>query len=183
MSNLNSIGKNYINAVSDIKPYKSQFLALSKNLFPGSKKYNKYPEAQKLFDYVRNNVKVQTFNTKKEELISNNDMRGLIELLSEKPGELLRRLDMIIRKGSDDDIEYLCTKMLQIKLNPKLIIQVRKWIRYREDRDLDNRVIMVKGKGVIIDKKIQGLDSYKVKIVQKTLKKVFAKHLENKKLF
>ena len=55
MAALNTIAsKDVKNVFGDMKPNKSQWLALSKNLFPGSSKFNKFSAAQGVFDFLRN---------------------------------------------------------------------------------------------------------------------------------
>ena len=148
------------NILNDMKPKKSKWIALSKNLFPGSKKFDKFTNAQSIFHIIRNSKKIITFNSITEDLISARDIPTLINHLSSKPGELMRRLDMIIRNSNDLEIWMLQHKLLSLTLSPKLMLQVKYWIKYRTDNSLQQRVFNVKGTPVIItDKPLEKLEN------------------------
>ena len=185
MTSLNRIAKrDLVNVFGDIKPYKSQWIGVSKNLNPGSKKFNKFPDAQAIFDFLRNNGKVKTFNTITQDLIKNKNWKELSKHLSKKPGELLRSLDMIIRNSNKDEIRYLITVLEEIKLNPKLVIQVRKWLAFRTENSLTSRTFKVKGKPVTVDNKpLDKLKTKRTMKVVKALRGIMVKHLVGKDLF
>jgi len=185
MNSLNKISKNNIvNVYGEMRPYKSQWLSLSKNLFPGSKKFNKFPYAQNLFDNLRNNTKIETFNTITEKYIREKNFSDLITHLSEKPGELLRRLDMIIRCSDKREIKHLIKTITRIDLNPKLIIQVMKWLEYRIDNDFSMRTFNVKGKPISVENKpLKKLKKKRTKKIIKSLRSNIVKHLRGKDLF
>jgi len=154
MNSLNKLARKDINnTFGDMKPYKSQWLSVSKNLFPSSKKFNRYSDAQELFNILRNNKKVETFNSTTQKLISEKNYIELAGHLSHKPGELLRNLDMIIRNINKGSFDTLVNIIKDIKLNPKLILQVKKWIEYRKDNELSERIFNIKGKMKTIDNK------------------------------
>ena len=185
MTSINKIAKRDIkNVFGDIKPYKSQWLSLSKNLFPGSKKFNRYPNAQGIFDYLRNGGNIETFNTVTQRLISEGKMLELTKHLSAKPGELLRSLDMIIRNSSKIEIDNIVSILENIKLNPKLLIQVRKWLEYRTQTAFTERTFKVKGKPVTIDNKpLTELKTKRTMKVVNALRTVMVKSLVGKELF
>jgi len=185
MSNLNKIAeKNIANVFGEMRPYKSQWLSLSKNLFPGSKKFSNFYCAQTLFDNLRNNTKIETFNTITEKYIRDKNFSGLAVHLSEKPGELLRNMDMIIRNSNKSEIAYLIDIIKSIKLNPKLIIQVMKWLEYRIDNDFSLRTFNVKGKPVTIENKpLKKLKKKRTKNVTESLRDNVVNHLRGKDLF
>jgi hypothetical protein len=185
MMNLNLLAnKNMANLYGDMKPYKSQWLSVSKNLFPGSKKFKKYSSAQGIFDYIRNGGNIATFNSITQQLIKDKDYIKLAEHLSHKPGELLRSLDMIIRnmdKGSGDKLAIIINNT---EFNPKLIIQVRKWLGFRINNGFENRTFNVKGKPVTLeDKPLKPLKKKRTKKVIKALRDKLIKALEGKELF
>lgn len=185
MASLNRIvKKDTRNAFGDMKPYKSQWLSVSKNLFPGSAKFAKFDRAQGIFDVLRNGGNIETFNSITQALISENNYGAVATHLSKKPGELLRSLDMIIRKGSKDDIKVLVRVLEEIKLNPKLVIQVKKWLEYRTSHSFEERIFNVKGKPVsVLDKPLEELKIKRTMKVVKALNKSIVAHLEGKTLF
>ena len=183
MMTLNTLfNKNEINLYSDMKPYKSQWLSVSRNLFPGSKKFNRYSGAQRSFDYIRNGCNLETFNSITQKLIET-DIHALILHLSKKPGELLRRLDMIIRKGNKEDAKVLCKVLKDIKINSKLIIQVRKWLEFRINNGFESRTFNIKGKAKTINKPIKQLKEKRTKKVIKVLRDKLIENLKGKELF
>jgi len=186
MSSLDNIIKNgdIKNVFGDMKPNKSLWLSLSKNLFPGSAKFSKYSNAQGVFDYIRNGGNVKTFNTITQELISNMEFGALAQHLSKRPGELLRSLDMIIRYSSKDEVKILTEVVKNIKLNPKLVIQVKKWLEYRTVTSFTERVFNVRGKPVSIeDKPLKELRTKRTMKVVQALNEVLKASLVGKGLF
>lgn len=185
MASLNRISKRDVkNTFGDMKPYKSQWLSVSKNLNPGSAKFNRFSDAQGIFDYLRNGGNVETFNAVTQDLIKNKNWKELTKHLSKKPGELLRSLDMIIRNSNKNEVLYLISVLDEIKLNPKLITQVKKWLEYRTENALTSRTFKVKGKPVTVDNK--PLDTLKTKRTMKVvqaLRGIMVRHLEGKTLF
>lgn len=185
MASLNRIAKRDIkNTFGDMKPYKSQWLAVSKNLFPGSAKFAKFDKAQGVFDFLRNGGKVETFNTITQALILDGDYGALVTHLAQKPGELLRSLDMIIRKGSKTELAVLVNELEGITLNPKLVIQVKKWLEYRTEHSFSERVFKVKGKPVTVDNKpLDELKTKRTMRVVEALNEAIIAHLKGKTLF
>lgn len=171
-------------AFGDMKPYKSQWLAVATNLFPGSSKFARFATAQGLFDYLRNGGNVETFNTKTEALIAAGDMIGLAKHLKGKPGELMRRLDMIIRNLEKGQADELVDILNGVTLNPKLVTQVRKWLAYRTETSFEDRTFKVKGKPVTVQgKSLAKLKSKRTMKVVQALRGVIVRHLEGKDLF
>ena len=185
MSALNIIAKKDLKETfGEMKPYKSQWIALSRNLFPGAKKFKKFPNAQIIFDSLRDKAKVETFNGITQRLIMEKDYFVLSSHLSKKPGEFLRNLDMIIRKIEHKDFNEVLLTLEKIKLNPKLVIQVKKWISYRKNKSFSERIFNIKGKPVsITNKPLEKLDEERANKVVKTLRNVLIKHLSGKELF
>jgi hypothetical protein len=185
MSNLDKVASNNIaNAFGDIKPKKSQWLALSRNLFPGSKKFSKFMHAQGVFNVLRNGGNIETYNTITQRLIAVGDMLELTKHLASRPGELLRSLDMIIRKAEKEQIDGIVDIISNLKLNPKLIIQVKKWLEYRTGHAFEERVFNVKGKPVTVDNKpLKELKTKRTMKVVEALNEVIMAHLKGKDLF
>ena len=82
--------------------HREQFLRLGEIVHPGSEKYRKqFPYAACLYDVLRNE-KVSSYYGKVDAAITNGDTKELIRLLSSRPGEFARRLDMLLRKNVVD---------------------------------------------------------------------------------
>ena len=185
MSALDRIAKKDIkNVYGDIKPNKSLWLAMSRNLFPGSVKFSKFPNAQGMFNILRNGGTIETFNSVTQKLILEGNMLNLTRHLANKPGELLRSLDMIIRNSNKIQIDSIVDIIKDIKLNPKLVIQVKKWLVYRTENALEERVFNIKGKPVVVDNKPLGeLKTKRTMKIVKALNEVIITHLKGKELF
>ena len=171
------------NLIGDMKPYKSQWLGVATNLHPGSAKFNRYERAQQVFEYFRNGGNIITFNSKTQALINEGDYKGLVIHLANKPGELLRSLDMIIRKGDKEARETLVNVLVETKLNPKLTIQVRKWLEYRIENGFNERTFNIKGKPKTVEKSLEPLKEKRTKKVTKALRQTVVNHLVGKDLF
>ena len=176
--------KSMINLFGDMKPYKSQWLGVATNIHPGSKKFRKFNSAQQIFDYIRNGGSLETFNSKTQKLIDEDNIDELIEHLSKRPGELLRSLDMIIRKGDKQSSKKLANIIEKTDINPKLSIQVRKWLEYRIGNEISERTFNIKGKAkTITDKELPALKEKRTKRVIKTLRTKMIDFLRGKELF
>ena len=177
-------GMDFLSAYSDIYPRRALWIAMGKNLFPASKKFARYKNAQKLFSVLRNREKYQTYNGEKEKLIKEGNILYLIDHLAKKPGELLRSLDTVIRKATSEEITYLIKTLTQIELNPKLIVHVMKWLEYRSEHGFDERVFNVRSKAVLVDHKpLYPLEKKDTKRVIETLREILKRMLKGKKLF
>lgn len=185
MMNLNTLAvKHMAGLFGDMRPYKSQWLSVSRNLFPGSKKFRKFSSAQQIFDYIRNGGNLATFNTITADLIEKGKYSDLIEHLSNKPGELLRSLDMIARKADKKDIDLLVSYIESSNLNPKLVIQVRKWLEYRTEHAFSERTFNVKGKPkTVTNKSVPKLKTKRTLKVTNALRAKLIEHLKGKELF
>lgn len=180
MSALNELDLD--SAINDMKPKKRTWLSIGQNIHPGSTKYKKFSTTQQIFDILRNK-KYVTFNTKLQYLINNNDMLALTELLTKKPGELLRRLDLIIRKSNDTEFNSIIEIISSVKLNPKLILNLRKYLKHRTLNDIDTRIFNLGSKIVSVqDKGLDKLDKTKVKRINEILNDKLTEHLKSKSL-
>lgn len=180
MKTLNSL--RISDSIQEMKSRKSQFLSLSKNLYPGSLKFKKYNNAQNLFNHFRNTKTLITFNSVTESLILNKDFKTLSKHLSEKPGEYIRTIDLMIR--SSEDISFILEDLRKMKLNTKLVIQIRKYLLSRISIS-ESRVINIKGKFKILEKEkiLKPLEEKKVLLINEVLKEHIISNLMNKQLF
>lgn len=185
MRELNRIGKKNIEeSFSEMKSKKSLWLGLSMNLFPGAKMFNKFPTSQQLFYLLRNKIKVETFNSKRTLLIKDGNYAELTQLLSLKPGLLLRDIDMIIRKSSEEDFIHVLNILKKVDFNIKLAISVSKWIEYRTSHKIVERIFKIKGKRYEQKRKhLEVLSEKRTVEVIKILEEKIKNSLKNKELF
>lgn len=168
----------------EMKRYRSQWLKVANQIHPNSAKNKKYRNAFVYFDLVRNIKGVPTFNSTKVKLINDFLYKEYIDLMCTRPGELLRTMDYIIRTIPKKEIDYLVEKVKDIDLNPKLVVQVKSWLKYRKDNSLGIRTFKVKDKLKSIEDK--PLDKLKEKRTQKVIDSLevsLFNHLVGKELF
>jgi len=123
---------------------KSQrWVRLGEILHPGEYT-KKFPAACAMFDAIRND-KIQSWYGKVDKAFASSFGNG-IEVLSERPGEFMRRLDWLIRKyGSSQEGEIAgAFRSIASKVSNKVLFEAYK---HFEGRDVvnQNRTIMVKG--------------------------------------
>lgn len=101
MELLNSINP-YI-ASEDMFRNKKVWKGLLKLIHPFESRYDKFNQSQKSFELFAKGDKSHTFATRSKEMEKSKDYLGLAELLSQRPGELARKMDLILRNIDDND--------------------------------------------------------------------------------
>lgn len=82
--------------------HREQFLRLGEICHPGSEKYKKqFPYTACLYNILRNE-KVSSYYGKIDAALADGNTEKLVGLLSSRPGEFARRLDMLLRKNVVD---------------------------------------------------------------------------------
>ena len=84
------------NLSEEMVKYRGNFIRLGEILHPGEFKV-KFPRSFKAFTDLREEKRIETFNTRVEESIINRDIAKSIKLLSTRPGDFARRLDHLFR--------------------------------------------------------------------------------------
>ncbi|WP_064201765.1 TerD family protein [Brevibacillus brevis] len=84
------------NIVEDMNRYKNRWIRLGEILHPFEYK-DRYPKAAEAFNILRNNHKIETFNSQVEQALVRADVNTAIKLLEQRPGEFARRLDHLLR--------------------------------------------------------------------------------------
>jgi hypothetical protein len=80
----------------DMLRHKGKWLRLGETLHPGQYA-TRYPRAATAMDKLRQGTHIPTFASKTEAAIAQGDWKGAVELLSQRPGQFLRRLDQLLR--------------------------------------------------------------------------------------
>jgi hypothetical protein len=84
--------------IDDMLRWKPRWIRLGERLHPGE--YAKrFPEAAAAFDVLRNKRPYRTFNGWLEEGLERGDALGVLSMLHDRPGEIARRLDHLLRLG------------------------------------------------------------------------------------
>lgn len=132
------------NIDEDMLRYKNKWIKVGEKLHPGEDCYNCYKSAQMAFKKLRNNVHINTFNSKVEELCSRGQFMEAAALLKRRPGEFVRRLDYLLRRVSTDEeraqiIGYF--RSVAPSISTPVLLQLREHFLHRDE---DRRIIWTK---------------------------------------
>lgn len=171
-------------AFNDIKPRRSLWLKVGINIHPKSKTFSKYKNAQQLFEFLREgNAPFKTYNQLTASYIVNKDFKGLFDHLKINSGYLMRSLLMLMRNSSDIEFNYITNELENIKLNPKLVMQLKALVNYQAQSDILIRNFNIKGKLVkVIDKPLLKLREDRVEKIVNSLNNILINTFKNKKL-
>lgn len=159
------------NVLEDMLRYRSLWLKVGEKLHPGEYK-NRYLTAYEYFNTLRNG-KIVSFNSKKERLISENKKAELVKLLSKRPGEYARSLDLMLRMddgNGNDKVLDIFGKVVAPKLETPLLWQLKTHFSNRNE-EVSDRVFIPKGevsKVFVIENnlpKIKDTDCRKVQVI------------------
>lgn len=147
----------------DMLKYKNVYIRLGEKLHPGEYKKN-FPKTFNAFNKIRNNIKIETFNSKIEQFITNKNIREAVDLLKTRPGEFARRLNVlfsICSKNVDDD--YIIDNFEQVAdvCSTAVLIQVLNYFTTRDTKE--DRNFFIKGnlaKMKTISNSLLELDEY-----------------------
>lgn len=84
----------------DMLRYKEQWKRVGERLHP-SEYRTKLPKSADAFEVLRDNVPFETFNGKLEKHIQQHEVSESLTLLKARPGEMARKLDVLLRTGND----------------------------------------------------------------------------------
>ena len=123
--------------------YKEVWIRLGERLHPFEYK-KKFPKCFVAFDLIRNDRPYQTFYSKVEGAILSNDSQLATQLLSERPGELARRIDQLLRLSDEPKTVLHSFNAVASKVSTAVLLQLLTHFQHRnEPRDL--RVFFPKG--------------------------------------
>ena len=86
------------NLGEDLLRWEGRWLRLGEKLHPGDY-FQRYYQAFKAINDLRNGTSPQTFRSKVEEAVRSGHVKDAVRLLKDRPGEFGRRLDHILRKA------------------------------------------------------------------------------------
>ncbi len=118
---------------------------LGRELRPGD--YSaRYPKALAAFGVVRNDEPFETFGGKIEKGLLANDLPGVTELLTTRPGDFARRLDHLLRKAGEEGANRIIEGFRSVahKVSTPVLLQAYAHFSNR-DRACDHRAFFPKG--------------------------------------
>ena len=155
-----------VNLQEDMVRYKGKWIRLGERLHPGQYA-TRYPKTFKAFSDIRNNVKIKTFNNQVEKHFNDLNIDKLIKLLKARPGELLRRLDRVLRTFPKNHSEILKALSEVIGIpSTTVILQVRTHFKFRNKQKI--RAFIPKGEIA----KIMSIDNNLPLIANQTCKDI-----------
>lgn len=170
-------------AYNDMYPKRSLWLSLGVNLYPGASNFNKYPVAQKLFNFLRDNTDLKNRYNHKLGEARKNDFRTYIEMISDKPGLMVRGLDEIIRNSTKEEFSFFLKKLSSLELNPKLIIDQINRLKWRVENEVNIRHVNIGSKIIKVEKPLLKLKNRRVRSVVKILEDFLINSFSGKDLF
>ena len=131
------------NIEEDMKRHETKWIRLGEVLHTGE--YKQFNNAYAAFDKLRNNGKIETFGGKVNKLLSENNVKDALVMLKNRPGELARRLDDILRDYPNAKTQIIeAFKEVANEVSVPVLLQVREHFAWRHEKN-DSRVFFPKG--------------------------------------
>lgn len=111
--------------------YKNRWIRLGEILHPFEYK-DRYPRAAEAFDILRNNRRIETFNSQVELAILACDIKEATRLLMQRPGEFARRLDHMLRLTEAGDQVLRSFEQIATSVSTPVLLQVMNHFDKRE---------------------------------------------------
>ena len=140
----------------DMGRYPEQWKRLGERLHPGD--YSKiFPNVYHVFKKIRSGEKLASFHSAVEQALQQKDLERALSLLSQRPGELARRLDFLARTfpGQENKITA-CFQAVVEEISSRVLLQLMTHFKHR-NADSASRSFFPKG------------DIAKVQVIENTL--------------
>ena len=117
--------------LEDMLRYQGQWTRLGERLHPGEYK-KRFPKVTEAFSQVRNAAKLETFNHQVEKALVQKQEGQVLELLQQRPGELARRMDHLLRTFQDQEAILSTFEKRSDKISTPVLMQVMTHFEQRE---------------------------------------------------
>lgn len=151
----------------DVARHANKWVKLSHNLHVGDYSQKVYDVMKK----VRENVKIKTFNGQVEFFIENKDLPLVLGLLKQRPSELARRLDFLLRSFNQDNHVIAAFESVVSEIPTKVLFQVLGHLKNR-NKEVTTRVVFPKGstqKAVLLDEVLPALQEGTILSIGETI--------------
>ena len=128
----------------DMYRHKNKWIRVGERLHPFEYDKKRYKNVIHVFSVLRNDEKIETFSGKVEDALKKHDYITALTLLKKHPGELARRLDLLLRASDDKNKIVNDFKEVAKDVSTPVLLQVREHFISRND-DLERRVFFPKG--------------------------------------
>lgn len=125
--------ENQSNVLEDMLRWDQRWIRLGERLHPGEFQ-RLYPKSADAFSKLRNDAKIETFNSHIEKALGTKNIADCIELLSKRPGDFARRLDHLLRicdKRHQDKVLLAFAHKAQ-KISTPVLVQLAHHFRTRK---------------------------------------------------
>lgn len=130
------------NIEEDMLRYKGQWIRVGERPHPGE--YKQFEKVQITFHKLRNEVKIETFNSNVEKVLKEKEYVKAVELLKKRPGEFARRLDMLLRNVDSKNVVINTFKDIANQVSVPVLFQVKQHFTERNNEE-SIRVFFPKG--------------------------------------
>lgn len=120
------------NLEEDMKRYKNRWIRIGERLHPSEFKAS-YTKTQIAFNKLRNSEKIETFNSKVDKAIKDNNMKVALDLLKQRPGEFARKLDYLFRTSDHPNVIINEFKNVVEQVSSTVLLQVIEHFKHRND--------------------------------------------------
>lgn len=117
------------NIEEDMKRYTKEWIRLGEILHPGEYS-KKYPKAYEAFKKLRNDIHIETFGGKIDEAFKYGKIDDVVENLSERPGEFVRRLDYTLRSFTEHS-DFILDALERVASQVSLPVLLQAYAHFR----------------------------------------------------
>ena len=135
------------NVAADMKKYLGRWIRLGEILHPGEYQ-KKFPKSFEMFILLRNSGQyIETYGGRLRAARETNDFDSLLSIYKERPGELLRNIDNLLRKNPEKAGKIFdAVRNALEKSSTKMIYELLDHFYTRNEEDKRrNRVVTIKG--------------------------------------
>lgn len=144
---LELVCKNNNQVLEDASKYQGLWVVAGELLHPGDYA-NRYINAYNFFTAVRND-KLKSWYSKVEKAYDKKDIREVIKLLKQRPGEFARRLERTMRLASENskDVIYVIDEFATVatKVDSTILLQMQQYFADKYTKPSNIRTFMPKG--------------------------------------
>lgn len=133
--------------MEDMMRHRERWLRLGEQLHPTAKVWRKALDVAYAFDMVRNHPKeIVTFNRQVEQKVRLLIVdEPLMTTLDHRPGEMLRRMDFLLRTANNIDMVFAHLKLIVAKAPTRRLMEVAKYLEHRRT-PATHRMFVPKGR-------------------------------------
>ncbi|MBQ7058215.1 MAG: TerD family protein [Firmicutes bacterium] len=134
------------NPLEDMFRYREEWIRAGERIHPGEYQNEKYAAIRECFRKIRNNERPLFFGGQVEQLLLSGDTLAAAKLLMSRPGEFVRRLDVLLRRTKEEEKqEEILDLFEQVgdKVSVPVLLQAMTHFDYRDDNEI--RVFFPKG--------------------------------------